>query len=80
MIGHFFMKYKFPLAYVATKVMANHFHEAITQNSRPVRPIQLRNERPIDIGRPHTPAEKAECIRQIALVLPRVKKVHRGTE
>lgn len=35
MIGHFFMKYRFPLAYAATKVMANIIHDRIVR--RPVR-------------------------------------------
>ena len=71
MIGTFFMKYRFPLAYAVTKVLANHIHAAIV----PVRPTKLISlkTRPIDIGREHTPAERTECIRQIAEVLPRIK-------
>lgn len=72
MIGTFFMKYRFPLAYVVTKVLANHIHAAIVP-VRQTKPISLKT-RPIDIGREHTPAERVECIWQIAEALPRIKK------
>lgn len=40
MIGTFFMKYRFPLAYAATKVLANHIHAAMV--GRPVQPRKCR--------------------------------------
>jgi hypothetical protein len=68
MFRTFFMKYKFPLAYAATKVLANHVHESIA----PRAPRLVREPNLVNIGRKHTPAERAACIHQIALALPRV--------
>ena len=85
MIGHFFMRYKRPLAYAFTKVLANHIHAAMVP--RPVRAHKLAPiSEPLEFsthGSPDiqdwttnrlavTKEEKAPCIEQIAEVLPRV--------
>lgn len=64
------MKYRFPLAYAATKVMANSIHEAMVP--RRVRAARMTESGIVDIGRSHTTAERKECIRQIAMALPRL--------
>lgn len=86
MIGHFFMKYRRPLAYMVTKVLANHIHAAIVP--RRVYPSRLaRASEPLTFstnGSPKmedwttnrlavTKEEKAKCVEQIAEVLPRVE-------
>lgn len=86
MIGHFFMKYRRPLAYAFTKVLANHIHAAMVP--RKVYASKLaRASEPLAFstnGSPKmedwttnrlavTKEEKAQCVEQIAEVLPRVE-------
>lgn len=64
MLGHFLMKYQRPLTYGLVKTMANIIHDHCRRAQAKVGPI--------DIGRPHTAAEREACIYQIALALPRL--------
>jgi hypothetical protein len=90
MIGHFFMRYKRPLAYMVTKVLANHIHAAMVP--RKVYASKLaRASEPLTFsthGSPKmedwttnrlavTKEEKAQCVEQIAEVLPRIEKPYR---
>jgi hypothetical protein len=86
MIGHFFMKYRRPLAYAVTKILADRIHRVIVP--RRVYPSRLaRASEPLKFsthGSPKmedwttnrlavTKEEKARCVHQIAMVLPRVE-------
>ena len=85
MIGHFFMRYKRPLAYMVTKLLADRIHRVIVPRQPRFRaPRVLEHLNFSTHGSPRmedwttnrravTKEEKARCVHQIALVLPRVE-------
>lgn len=73
MLRHFTMKYLRPLSYGATKVMANVLHDHLRRVQTPVvSRMGGRSTGLVDIGRPHTAAEREACILAIAQALPRL--------
>lgn len=87
MIGTFFMKYRRPLTYAVTKVLANHIHAAITPRRFPFRARLDDVSKPIRFSTHGSPdmkdwtinrlavgeVEHDYCVRQIAKVLPKVE-------